>query len=281
MWTTRASEMKRIQVPVPPVETQQGIAAFLDEKTKVIDELVEKKEKVIELLREKRRALITHAVTKGLDSKAKMKPSGIDWLGDIPEMWQIKRLKDVISYCSRGGAPKYRIDEKGYKFINQSCIRDGFLDLEKIKYSLTPSKKGLIKNKDILINSTGTGTLGRLSVFTGNKEYFADTHVTIFRPNKISSSFVMYLIQNPVWQDYLYVSSVTGSTNQIELSRDRFLEIPIIFPVIEEQERIGSYLDKKTARIDGIISLTESGINQLKEYRASLIYSAVTGKIKV
>jgi type I restriction enzyme, S subunit len=268
-------------VPIPPLIQQKKIVSYLDQKTIMIDEIINKKQKLIELLQEKRTAVINNAVTKGLDPKIKLINSGISWIGNIPEKWEIKRLKDVSSYCSRGSSPEYTEDESKYKFINQSCIRDGFLDLEKIKYSLSASQKGNVKKGDILINSTGTGTLGRLSVFNESEEYFADTHVTIYRPSKINSSFAMYLIQNPAWQNYLYASSVTGSTNQIELSRNKFLEIPVILPSVNEQKEIVFFLDDMVKKYDKALTYTQQSIELLQEFKNSLISNVVTGKIKI
>lgn len=266
---------------LPSLEDQKKIVTYLDEKTSLIDQTISKKQKLIDLLREKRTAVINQAVIKGLDLNVEMVESRIEWIGKIPKGWHVNRLKNISLYCSRGGAPDYTEDENAYKFINQSCIRDGFLDLEKVKYSLTPSNKGLVKNGDLLINSTGTGTLGRIGILKDDNRYFADTHVTIFRPNKTNSDFLMYLLQDPAWQDYLYASSVTGSTNQIELSRNRFLEIPVLLPNREEQNRIAEFLNKQTKLIGETIQKVEKSIELLQEFKSSLISNVVTGKIKI
>lgn len=282
LWTTREGEMKRIYVPLPSSQEQTKIAKYLDEKTSSIDQIIKKKQKLIELLREKRTSVINQAVTKGLNPKVELVDSGVEWIGKMPKEWKLRRLKDISLYCSRGGTPEYTENDDDYKFINQSCIRDGFLDLEKIKFSSIESKKGLIKDGDILINSTGTGTLGRLAVFNENEKYFADTHVTIYRPKEnIHSRFLMYLIQHPAWQNYLYASCVTGSTNQIELSRNKFLEIPVLIPGLNEQIEVATCLDKKTSLINQSIKEIERSIELLQEFKSSLISNIVTGKIKV
>jgi len=265
---------------IPTIE-QKRISDFLDSKTNLTNQIIEKKQKLIGLLQEKRSALITHAVTKGLDPTAKMKPSGIELIGEIPENWTANRIKNLISYYSRGGTPDYSDEKTDFRFINQSCIRSGYFDLKKIKYSLKAPSKGKIRSGDILINSTGTGTLGRSSVFTEKDIYYADTHVTIIRPKKINSKYLSLMIEIDRWQDYIYATAVTGSTNQIELSPTKLVEIPIITPNLTEQDKIVQYITEKSIKIDDSILLINSQLEKIKEYRSSLIYHAVTGKIKV
>lgn len=280
-WDLDYERFRKIEAILPPNEEQERIARFLDERTARIDEIIAKKERLIELLKEKRTATINHAVTKGIDPNAELVDSGVEWIGKIPKGWGVDRLKDISAYCSRGGTPDYSENEDGYKFINQSCVRDGFVDLDKIKFSKTESRKGCVRKGDILINSTGTGTLGRLSVFDQSDAYFADTHITIYRTEKAYSRFVMYVIQHPAWQNYLYASSVSGSTNQIELSRNKLLEIPVIIPSRKEQINIAEYLDKQSSSFSQVIKGIERSIELLKEFKSSLISHAVTGKIKV
>lgn len=274
-WTLKDDILLNFPILVPPIETQKRIADFLDEKTKNIDELVTKKEKLIELLHEKRTALITHAVTKGLDPKVKMKASGIDWLGDIPKDWAVKPLKalfsskkDLIGSDSENftllrlalnGVTAKQEGQGGKNPSNYDSYQlyaPGDLVFCTFDYDVTPRTIGLVEEEGIL-----TGAYTRLipSSFVVSKYYY------------------YYYLSLDV--DKVLLHLCTGLRHS--LSRYVFWSLENPCPPKEEQKQIVDYLDKETNQIINAISLIKSQINQLKEYRASLIYSAVTGKIKI
>lgn len=271
-------------VCVPTPVEQQAIVNFLDRKTAEIDSIIADKEKLIELLQEKRQAIITQAVTKGLDPNVPLKDSGVEWIGEIPEHWEVKPLKRLTSFISRGITPTY-VDVSSVKVINQACIYWEKLNIENIKYQKEDLdiSKGRLYKGDLVINSTGTGTLGRAAIFNLEGSCIADTHVTIIRSDKnsLNNRYLFYLLQTPKYQSYIYSALVTGATNQIELSREGLQNTIIICPFIEEQQAIANFLDQKTTEIDLLISDIKTQIFSLKEYRQSLITAAVTGKIDV
>lgn len=257
-----------LQNPLPPFETQKRIADFLDERAKVIDELVAKKEKLIELLREKRVALITRAVTKGIDPNAKLKSSGTDWLGDIPERWEVKRLK----FCLR------LINERG------SSDSENKIALENIeggtgRYIETDSnyEGGTRFYKNDVLFGKLRPYLAKVFLTRNDGEAVGD--ILVYRANKnILPKFAFYFFLSDG-----FIDIVNSSTFGAKMPRaESFFigNLVFIYPDIKKQERIADFLDTETGRIDKAVKFIESQIEKLKEYRSSLIYSAVIGKIK-
>ena len=278
--------LKNLQVFLPTLDEQKSIADYLDQKTAKIDGLIADKEKLIELLQEKRQAIISEAVTKGLNPNIRMKDSGVEWIGEIPEHWEIIPLKYITNFISRGNSPEY-VEESSIKVINQACIYWDELKIENVKYQYDDidfdKLKGKLIKGDLLLNSTGTGTLGRAVVFREDGNYMADSHVTIIRFNKMKMDefFAFYILQTQIYQGYIYNALVTGATNQIELSRERLTATPMIVPPSTEQQEIVNFLDAKIGQIAILINEIKIQIEKLKEYRQSLISEAVTGKIDV
>jgi type I restriction enzyme, S subunit len=209
------------------------------------------------------------------------KYSGVHWIGKVPSNWNILALKRYAPYISRGRSPDYTDDKyKGIPIINQACIYWDGLKLEKVKFqdpNVVTGYGGKVYQGDLLINSTGTGTLGRVGVFNLDGEYLADSHVTIIRPAKeIFAKYLYYLLQTDVYQGYIYSVLATGATNQIELSREGLSDTPIIVPPISQQKSIASFLDRKTATIDTLIAKKQRLIQLLEEKRTALIDRAVT-----
>lgn len=214
------------------------------------------------------------------------KDSGVKWLGNVPEHWAIKQLKMLASLVNRGNSPQYSDEEQIVKVLNQACIYWDSLRLENIKYDVRvdiAQEKGYLRKGDLLINSTGTGTLGRAQVFNIDGEFLADSHVTVIRPRQaqINSVFLFYLVRTRIYQDYIFYNLVTGSTNQIELSCERLKATPIPIPPIYEQTTIVTFLNHEMAKIDALIAQQQRLIELLKEKRQAMISHAVTGKIDV
>jgi type I restriction enzyme, S subunit len=209
------------------------------------------------------------------------KYSGVHWIGKVPSNWNILALKRYAPYISRGRSPDYTDDKyKGIPIINQACIYWDGLKLEKVKFqdpNVVTGYRGKVYQGDLLINSTGTGTLGRVGVFNLDGEYLADSHVTIIRPAKeIFAKYLYYLLQTDIYQGYIYSVLATGATNQIELSREGLSDTPIIVPPSSQQKSIASFLDRKTAAIDTLIAKKQRLIQLLEEKRTALINHAVT-----
>jgi type I restriction enzyme S subunit len=273
----KSHDFNRIEILLPPKPTQKKIVSFLDEKTEAIDAIVEKKKKLIALLKEKRASIITHAVTKGLDPNAKMKPSGIDWIGDIPSDWSaypgffvIRETKkkniglqeDNLLSLSYGNIIEKGVDVFGgltpasfetYQIVYPKQIIFRLTDLQNDKRSL---RSGIVKKKGIITSA----------------------YTAIKTTDKILPEYLHYLYRSYDYTKVFYTlgAGVRQSSDFSELKR-----LPILLPSKETQEKIISYLDEKTKRIDETIEKIEKQIQLLGEYRASLIYHCVTGKMEV
>jgi type I restriction enzyme, S subunit len=207
--------------------------------------------------------------------------SGVSWLDEVPSHWRIRPLKHLAPFISRGNSPSYAETDEGIKIINQACIYWDGLWLENIKFQEhadVAGWKGLLHYGDLLMNSTGTGTLGRTALFEEPGHHVADSHVTIIRvdPDRMHASFLRYLLSTTLYQGYIYADLVSGATNQIELSQDKLRRAPVICPPPAEQFAIVALLDRETARIDTLIAKKRRLIELLREKRQAVISDAVT-----
>lgn len=269
-------------IPLPSLSEQRSIANFLDRDTTKIDEVIARKQKLIELLKEKRQALITHAVTKGLDPNAKLKPSGIEWLGDIPEGWEVKRLR-YVSKVNLKTLPEDTDKEYVFKYLDIGNVGTGYLINQPIEliFESSPSRARRIVEKNNTIISTVRTYLKAIYFFESNeKDLIVSTGFAVLEPMKdINPKFLYYLALSEHFIDSVVSNSVGVSYPAINESV--LAELPVWYPNIEEQHRIVDFLDTETAKIDCVTAKVKTQIEKLQEYRQALITSAVTGKIKV
>ncbi|WP_395139653.1 restriction endonuclease subunit S [Armatimonas sp.] len=208
------------------------------------------------------------------------KPSDVQWLGEIPDHWEVRRLKYIVDFVSRGNAPDY-VEQSDVCAVSQGCVQRDGLHLENVKFhgGSADGFKGLLKDGDLLINSTGTGTLGRCSIFAKEDDdahvYFADGHVTILRDTttSINPDYLYSFFRTR--QEEITVFASEGATNQIELQRERLRSFSLPLPDIDEQTAIVSYLDRKNAEIDGFVASKRKLIALLNEERAAFIQKIV------
>jgi len=270
---------------VPPLPVQKQIAKYLDHKTVKIDSLIEKKKRLIELLKEERIAVINQAVTKGLDPNVPMKDSGIEWLGEIPEHWEVKRLKYIISERLMYGAnesaeledrfsPRYiRITD----FDNNGKLKDDTFK----SLPLEIAKDYLLEDGDILFARSGA-TVGKTFQFINysGQACFAG-YLIKAKPDKsqILSDF-LYLIAKSNsyenWKNSIFIQATIQN-----IGAEKYSNFAFALPSLEEQSRIIEYIHNETDRINSIISKSEKEIELLQEYRTALISEVVTGKIDV
>jgi type I restriction enzyme S subunit len=198
---------------------------------------------------------------------------------ELPTYWSTSRLKHVTSRLNRGSAPTYA-DAGAVRVISQAANQAMGLDWERTRFhefAGDPSKlKGNLRAADLLINSTGTGTLGRVGYFEPDPEGYpcmADSHVTIARANgdQLYSRFGYYWLNSRPFQDYIYAALVVGATNQIELNRDRLCDAPVPLPPIHEQLRIAEFLDNVIARIDSLDALRSAQLELMSEHEESFL----------
>ncbi|MBW2631894.1 MAG: restriction endonuclease subunit S [Deltaproteobacteria bacterium] len=264
----------------PSQTEQRTIAAFLNRETERIDALIAKKEWQIELLQEKRIALISHVVTKGLNPDVKMKDSGIEWLGEIPEHWRVLSIKR-LTLVKRGASPRPIDDPKYFE-------EDGEYAWVRIA-DVTASSRYLEKTTQQL------SELGKsLSVPLEPGALFLSIAGTVGKPiiNKIRCCIhdgFVYFPQYRENKNFLYYILVSGQPyhglgkwgTQLNLNTDTVGGIHIGLPTRDEQDAIAAFLDRETERLDNLIKKVQESLDMLREYRTALISAAVTGKIDV
>jgi type I restriction enzyme, S subunit len=278
--------ISNFQVGFPPITEQRAIAAFLECETVKINALIVKKERLIELLQEKRAALISHAVTKGLDPTVPMKDSGVEWLGEIPVHWEARQFKRVAEISYGLTLELDRTETEGTYIISlPNVTKEGQLLLSDVP--LTPltfeeKKKLLLRKGDLLFNwrNGSSDHVGKTAYFDADGEY---THVSFllrirFDSTSYDSRYYQMFLNN--LRNTKFFSSaknrVNKTYNQTELGR-----LEVMVPPFEEQRTIATYLDRETAKIDELISRIHEGIEKLKEYSTALISATASGKIDV
>ena len=271
----------------PPLREQKQIANFLDRKTKQIDELLRIKERMVELLQEQRTVLINQTVRKGLDPNVEMKPSGVEWIGEIPKGWEVKRIKYLASVISKGTTPttigREILDKGEIRFIKAENIVD-YQIMRKPEYYIDEEtnqmlKRSQLKESDILF--VIAGTIGKVSLVKPN-HLPANTNqaVSFIRPHeKEVPEFIYYWLQSDSIQKIIWMSVVQSVQPNLSMADLGNLYIP--YPNIAEQLRIVDYLAAKTQTIAQLLQQTYKQIELLKEYRQTLISEVVTGKIDV
>lgn len=285
------NEMAKIRVLFPPSDEQKAIANFLDQKTAEIDGLIADKEKLIELLQEKRQAIITEAVTKGLNPSVKMKDSGVEWIGEIPEHWEIGRLKNSIKSCRNGiWGDEPQGDNNDIACIrvtnfNRTNMEIEVNDLTIRNIPASKQKLYLLKYGDLLIEKSGGGEkqpVGFVTIFKHNiPAVYANFIARIeLDKRKAYSGFFKY-IYSAMYSIRLNVRSIKQTTGIQNLDTNYYFDERVMYPPLNEQIHIANFLDQKTAEIDDLITEIKLQIQKLKEYRQSLISEAVTGKIDV
>ncbi len=282
---TNASDIANIRIPIPNVEEQKRIAAFLDKETIKIDTLIDKQEQLITLLREKRQAIISHAVTRGLNPNAKMKDSGIEWLGEVPEHWEVKKLKHIVTKPLMYGANEAAIDDDRDqpRFVRITDIRNNGTLREDTFRSLPwhLAKSYMLREGDVLLARSGA-TVGKSFIYSSDWGECCFAGYLIKASIDISKAsphwFYRYTESDYYWN---WISSTLIQATIQNVSAEKYNNFFLCIPPKQEQERIIAYLDKETTKIDTLIEKCETAIELLKERRTALISAAVTGKIDV
>jgi type I restriction enzyme S subunit len=277
-------------VPIPPADEQLAIADFLDRETAKIDTLVAKKRTLIERLKEKRTALISRTVTRGLppdaaraadlDPHPKLKPSGIDWLGDVPEHWITWKATHGFRKIGSGTTPKS--DDADYydgdiPWVTTSELREAVI----MDTAAKVTESALLDYTALRLYAKGTllfamygATIGRLGIL-GIPATVNQACTAFSEPLKLDTWFTYYWLQ--MRRPTLIILSVGGG--QPNLSQDDLRQLRIPAPPLEEQRAIAAFLDHETAKIEGMVAKAETAIERLQEYRTALITAAVTGKV--
>jgi len=281
-----AETLRRYRFPFPPPAEQTAIAAFLDRETGKIDELVAEQRRLMALLKEKRQAVISHAVTKGLNPDAPTKPSGIEWLGDVPQHWEVNRLKFVIASVKAGPfgsaltkdvyvSAGFRVYGQEQVIPNDFTIGDYFITPEKYdqlsQYTVSPG--------DILISCVGT--FGKIAIVPDSIEpgIINPRLIRLRCAQNIKAEYLVEVMRSSVTFEQLSLFSRGGTMDVINIGT--LSEICLALPPIGEQGELLGFIYRETTKFDALITEAQRAIDLLKERRTALISAAVTGQIDV
>jgi type I restriction enzyme S subunit len=273
-------DFRRFQFPFPPLPEQSAIAAFLDEKTAKIELAIAQKEKMIALLKERKQIIIQNAVTKGLDPNVRMKDSGVEWIGEVPEGWEVKRLKYVMNKIQTGTTPPTSVTsyfDGGIAWYNPKDLNHEIL----INSEKTLSQKAIDRNEIKLFEKDSILIIG-IGATTGKTSYMPEfgtfnQQITGFHSKNQLNMYYFYLLRSLS----VVMLNVASYTTLPILNNEFFKSFWLVVPPLNEQTAIVAHIEAQSAKIDKAIALQQEQIRSLKELKATLIDGAVTGKIKV
>jgi type I restriction enzyme S subunit len=267
---------------VPPLPEQTAIAAFLDSKTVLIDQAIDIKQKQIELLKERRQILIHKAVTRGLNPNVKLKDSGVEWIGKMPDGWEVKRLKDVC-LINLNSLPENTPNNLEFKYVDIGSVtlESGINNTEEYTFKNAPSRaRRLAKEGDTVISTVRTYLKAIDFIDHVKASYIYSTGFAVLQPNEfMCPEFLGWFVRSDAFTEQVTVNSKGMSypaINSTDIGR-----LTVVHCKFDEQKEIVEYIEIATTKIASAISLKEQEIEKLKEYKSTLINSAVTGKIKV
>lgn len=278
-------DFKRLELCIPPRYEQDRIVSFLDQKTAEINEAVAKKQRLIELLKEQKTILINQAVTKGLNPDVPMRDSGVEWIGAVPEHWELKRVKHVSNFITSGprGWAEYFSDD-GAVFLQSGNLTNSVgIDLNSANRVMPPrgaeGRRTRLKNHDVLVCITGANTGRVAQTVIGSEEVYINQHLCLIRPRgNVYSGFLAFNLHSNVGKMHFFMRQYGLKEG---LGLDDIKNAPVLVPPIDEQKTI-------SARVQSIIEMSDDTalsilgqIEVLNEYKATLISEAVTGKITI
>lgn len=279
-------------VYIPSDAEQQAIAIFLDRETQRIDNLIAEKQKFIRVLKEKRQAQISHVVTKGLNPNVEMKDSGIEWIGQVPKHWVVKKIKYDVLGIEQGWSPQCEStpvqDDHTWGVVKVGCVNRGVFNPEqnkKLPEELEPRKEYTIKKGDLLVSRANAKEwVGSAAV--PQRDYdnllLCDKIYRIkLDLNKSEPEFFAYYLASDQAREQIEIDATGTSSSMLNIGQSTILNMPITVPDLSEQQLIVQGLNNKTSQIDRLVFEVLNSVELLKEHRTSLISAAVTGKIDV
>lgn len=280
-----------ICIAVPPEAELSRVLAFLDHETARIDALIEEQQRLIELLKEKRQAVISHAVTKGLDLTAPMKDSGVDWLGEVPAHWVVCATRRAIRFIEQGWSPEcesYPAEEDGWGVLKAGCVNRGFFDSSENKTlpsTLKPIPEYEVRAGDILMSrASGSPELVGSTALLGQvreRLMLSDKIFRVHLEEKVSSQFFVWVMNAQFMRSQIEQALSGGNGLANNLPQSSLLAFWLAIPPEHEQGAIAELINEKTGRIDELIAEGDLAVELLQERRSALISAAVTGKIDV
>jgi type I restriction enzyme S subunit len=267
---------------VPPLAEQRAIADYLDRETAQIDALIAKKREMLDLLERQRTALISHAVTKGLNPAAPLKPSGVDWLGEIPAHWEVRRLKFVAS-INPDSLPETTPKDYAFEYIDIGNVSsDGRVSaIQEYTFETAPTRaRRKVQAGDTIISTVRTYLQAIAFIEDYLSNYIVSTGFAVLRPKEnVHSRFLYYLVRSQVFVDAVMAHS--SGVSYPAIAPTSLAGLWGLLPPLAEQRAIAEYLDRETAQIDRLKGEVEASIDLLQRYRTALISAAVTGKVDV
>ena len=274
LWTTNWREMKKISIPVPPLAEQERIAEFLDEKCAEVDALAGEIKEQIATLEEYKRSVITEAVTKGLDASVPMKDSGIEWIGEIPQTWDVRKGKYVLQYLQK----PVRIDDEVI-----TCFRDGQVTLRGNRredgFTMADKEIGYqgIDEGDLVVHGMD-GFAGAIGISDCRGKASPVLNVLDTQQNK---RYVMFYLRSLAYRDVFLALSTGIRVRSCDLRWNKLAELFYLIPPLAEQEQIVAKIDEMLAKVDALIAEKQNQLATLEEYKKSVIFEYVTGKKEV
>lgn len=282
-----AKDTREFKICVPPISEQNQIVNYLNSKCEAIDQAIQKQKDIVNKLMEYKQSTITQAVSKGLNLNVEMKNSGIPWIGEMPEKWEVMRIKDTSWLKGRIGWDGLKASEfidEGPYLITGTDFCDGYVNWDTCvhitKQRFEEDTLLHIRENDLLI--TKDGTVGKVAIAKDcPKETSLNSGVMIIRNKSkyiYNSKYMYYILLSDEFKHWFEYSQKPGSTIK-HLYQHQFGEFKHTFPPLEEQQQIADFLDSKCSKINESIEQSNKVIQKLEEYKKSLIYNAVTGKI--
>lgn len=282
--STNSTKLRNLPLPLPALAEQAEIVKSIDVETTRIDALVAKKERLIELLQEKRTALITRAVTKGLDPNVPMKDSGVEWLGEIPAHWDVQRLRHISRGLAVGVVvnPSNYVADEGMPFLYGSDISEGRVHAESARRITPEDSRRLPKSQlcadDLVMVRVGAPGVAAVVPPELDGANCASLLV-IRRRHGVVSSWLCYALNSRYVRSQVEVVQYGAAQEQFNVSHAK--DFVVAVPPASEQRTIAAFLDRETAKLDALVAKVRDAIDRLRELRAALITAAVTGRIDV
>lgn len=278
----RFADFASLDIPLPPLSEQTAIVRFLDHADGRIRRAIRAKQKLIKLLEEQKQAIIHRAVTRGLDPNVSLKPSGVEWLGDIPEHWEVKRLKHIVSINAKVLTETTPSDYE-FNYLDIGTVSTGVLIKNPInlKFSNAPSRaRRIIQNGDTIISTVRTYLKAIYYVEGIIDNIICSTGFAVLTPKiKMISKYISYMVQSNAFMDKVTANSVGIAYPAI--AESRLGSLKVLIPPYNEQATLVNYLDEQFSIISSLISSQNNEISLLREYRTRLIADVVTGKLDV
>lgn len=268
--------VKSLRLPLPSISEQISILKFLDHETAKIDALIEKQQRLIELLKEKRQAVISHAVTKGLNPNAPMKDSGVEWLGKVPAHWGVTRAKFVATvFVPQRNKPDLN-NEDGIAWATMEDMRG--IAIESTKSYVNVEAAKVAGSKTLKAGAVIASCVGNFGVASINKvDVIINQQLQAYIPRSINGEY----LRNTVLISKNYFELIGTAATIVYVNQQGFENLPVLTPPIEEQCEISSHIEQKLFEFEKLISQVEGAIQLIQERRTALISAAVTGKIDV